>query len=66
MKISDLAEGLQILAKYAGASDQHLVAAEHDELWVGDVTWPLTDADRMRLKELGFSPRDDMGWHVFT
>lgn len=64
MKLNDLAEGLQILAKYAGAN-QECVVAEHDELWVGDVGWPITDEERMRLKELGFSPGDDMGWHVW-
>lgn len=67
MKIASLAEGLQIIAKYADERNQYCVQAEHDELWVGDTSWPLTVAERDRLEELGFDDfEDDMGWHVFT
>ena len=64
MKIKDLAEALQILAKYAG--DDSCIQAEHDGVWIGDRTWPFTDAERTRLEELGFTDADDMGFYFFT
>ena len=65
MNIKRLAEATNILAKYAG-DNAFCVAAEHDELWLGDDGWPLTDAEKARMNELGFTSQEGMGWHCFT
>lgn len=65
MKFTDFAEGVQILAPFA-VNDQFCMQAEHDELWLGNPEWPLTDEQRARLEALGFICDDAMGWHVWT
>ena len=65
MNIPKLAEAAAILSKYAGDT-AFGVQAEHDEIWMGDDEWPLTEAEKVRMEELGFSSQSGMGWHCFT
>ena len=65
MKLADIIEGMQIIAKHAG-NDQYCVQAEHDEIYCGSTTWPFTEAERQRLKELGWAADSGETWHCFT
>ena len=66
MKLCNLIEGLQIVAKYEPFGNGY-ICAEHDEIYTGtDV--PMSKEDIKHMKKLGFD-RDDSnenGWHAFV
>ena len=64
MRLADILEGMQIIAKYAG-DDQYCVQAEHDELFCGSTDLPLTEEDKKRMKDLGWMDHDG-SWSCFT
>jgi len=57
---------VQIFTAYTSANGIEEVRAEHDEIYIGDTAWPITDADKERLKYLGFTPCDEDCYHAFT
>lgn len=63
MKILEIIEGMQIIAKHT--KDQFCVQAEHDELFCGDSELPLSDEEKARMKELGWMDHDG-SWSCFT
>jgi hypothetical protein len=64
MTLQGLAEAAAILAKYAEPNEP--ICAEHDQIWLGNPEWPLTDVERDRLRELGLRADDDGGFHAFV
>jgi hypothetical protein len=67
MKLSAFAEGVAILVKYVKTrEDECCLHAEHDELWIGNEDWDVSEEDRKKLEELGFSISDEGGYHVWT
>jgi hypothetical protein len=66
-KISDVIEGLQILAKYCDP-DSHDIAARHDEIYAGpDDPSVVTEDDAALLRVLGWNYYDDgRGWMRFV
>ena len=66
MKIRDLAEAVQIFTAYTSANGIEEVRAEHDEIYIGDTSWAISDADKKRLGEIGFTPCDEGCYHAFT
>lgn len=54
-KLSDVIEGLQILAKYQ-PDDASIGGASHDIIWGGDL--PAEDANNDDTRRL-----DELGWH---
>lgn len=65
MMLLVLAEAIQIFLKYSSDSPEN-VRTEHDEIFIGDTSWPVTDFDKDRLKTLGFTPCDEECYHAFT
>jgi len=66
MKVSKIIEGLQIIqkSKEAQEDDYHL-RAEHDEIWSGDLEWEMSEADKNRMKELGWEADEAAnGWRA--
>lgn len=64
MKVSDIIEGLQLIQKSKPhcESDYHF-RAEHDEIFVGSLDWPMAAEDKKRLHELGWEADEDIdGW----
>lgn len=61
MKAQDFIEGLLIIQKYKpeGKSDRW-IHPEHDEIFVGELSWPIPEEDRNKLKELGFYESNDV------
>jgi hypothetical protein len=58
-------EGLNIFAKYPGAT----IHAEHDVIYAGcdgDDESYLSEEDKNRLMDLGWSRNDEGGWEAFT
>lgn len=66
MNNGNFAEGVAIIAKYL-KPDGYDLAAEHDELYFGSDEG-MSEADKARLFELGWSQYDSSGdsWHCFT
>lgn len=64
MKLADIIEGMQIVAKHAG-DDQYCVQAEHDQLYCGSSDLPLSDEEKARMKQLGWMDGDG-SWSCFT
>lgn len=64
MKLNDMIEGMQIIAKHVG-NDQYCVQAEHDQFWCGGADLPLSDDEKKRMEELGWFLADD-SWSCFT
>lgn len=68
MKVNDIIEGLQIIQKSKpdGASDYHF-RAEHDVIYVGDLNWVMTEEDKKRMEELGWTADENAGgWSTFV
>lgn len=60
--------GLQIIenARPKDESPYH-VRAEHDEIFAGSLEWDMTEADKDKLEELGWSEREDVdGWRAYV
>ncbi len=55
--VEQLIEALQIFAKYVG--DQHFTHCEHDVLMACVEPVKVSEEDRARLAELGFSPNEE-------
>lgn len=53
-----------------GAARDHFGFQPSDDpacrIKIGEESWPVTDEERARLKDLGFAASDGMGWHAFT
>jgi len=64
MTYEEWAESFKIFAQYEPKGNA--VAAEHDELWAGPDWGRMNVADRQRLEEIGWTPSDEGGWHIFT
>ena len=66
MTVTNIIEGLQLIqkSKPAKESDYHF-RAEHDEIFVGSIDWEMSDADKARMEELGWSADEDVhGWRA--
>jgi hypothetical protein len=59
------AEVFSIFAKYA-PDVWGDVAAHHDEIYAGPDAEEVSEEDRARLEELGWTPNDEGGFHRFT
>lgn len=59
----ELIEAFKIFMKYPHSS---FMSAEHDEVWAGPNPYDVTEEDRKRLDELGWSDFGDDGFHHFT
>jgi hypothetical protein len=65
VSVQKIAEGLQILIKYA-CEDCEFYYADHKEFAVGvRENAKVSKDDRERLDELGFWEGDDGCWHIF-
>lgn len=68
MTVNNIIRGLQIIqnAKPPLHSDYHF-RAEHDEIFVGSLDWPIPDKDKEELQERGWSPDEDAdGWRAMV
>lgn len=66
MKAADIIKGLQIIesARPANCTPYH-IRAEHDEIFVGSLIYPLSDEDKQALEKLGWDEREDIdGWRA--
>lgn len=64
MDVPSIIEGLQIIqrCKPEMENDFHF-RAEHDQIFVGSLKWLMCDADKFRLKQLGWMPDEGAdGW----
>lgn len=75
MKLSDFIEGLTILRPYYSDPDGYHIGAEHDQFYAYATDKPLSSANVVRMRELGwFQPEADEdgpyqpseGWSAFT
>jgi hypothetical protein len=60
-------DGLAILMKYTKGDGDF--SAEHDEVWAGSddaIPANMDPHDLQRMKALGWTYEEDMGWHHFT
>ncbi len=64
MRLAGIIEGLQIFAKHCDP-DKSWICAEHDEIFAGHDAEGLTDDEKARLEELGWSDAGDF-WRAFT
>jgi hypothetical protein len=64
MTLGKMIEGMQIVAKHAGA-DVYCVQAEHDQIWCGAYDLPLSEEERTRMTELGWFEAED-SWSCFV
>lgn len=64
-KYRDMIEAFTIFAKYEG-DEQYLAAAEHDEIWAGPSPEDVSDEDKKRLEELGWTEWDTGNFHLFV
>lgn len=68
MTVTNIIEGLQLIqkSKPAKESDYHF-RAEHDEIFVGSIEWEMSNADKARMEELGWSADEDVdGWRAIV
>lgn len=55
MKLGDIIEGIQILARYEKKGfDARGSCAEHDQVWIGNCKTPVDEEDRKRLVAMGW------------
>lgn len=54
MKLSELAQAIQILSTYYDDPDGYHVAAEHDQIFLYATDRPLSEADVARMLALGW------------
>lgn len=64
MQFGRLAQIIKILEKYADP-EQDCVQPAHDQLYLGDESWPITQKDRESLEKLGVRFGDE-GIFVWT
>lgn len=64
--LKGLAEAFQIMAKYGKSGGN--ICAEHDEIWAGhDIEIDEVSSDDLkRLKELGWKPSEEGGFHKYV
>ena len=55
-------EVFTIFAKYIDADERFNVCAEHDEIWAGPDAEVVTDEDKKRLYELGWTESREGGF----
>jgi len=60
--MNSLIEGLKIIEKYDPNFD---TVAEHDIVYAGDDTLPISDEDKKRLDDLGWFTQED-SWACFV
>ena len=68
MTVKIIIEGLKIIEKYrpSKASPYHF-RAEHDEIFVGSLDWPISEKDKKKLDELGWTADEDVdGWRAMV
>jgi hypothetical protein len=66
MTTTNIIKGLQIIenARPANSTPHHL-RAEHDEIFVGSLVYPISDEDKKTLEDLGWIEREDVdGWRA--
>ena len=66
MKVTDIIKGLQLIqkSKPKEKSDYHF-RAEHDQIYVGSLEWPMSDKDKAEMEELGWEADEDAeGWRT--
>jgi hypothetical protein len=66
MTVTNIIAGLQLIqkSKPVGESDYHF-RAEHDEIFVGSLRWPMSEYDKAKMKEMGWIADDDIdGWRA--
>ena len=64
MKANDFIEGLTIIQKNKPESEsEYYIRAEHDQVFVGSLSWKMPKKDKKRLLELGWT-QDEFadGW----
>lgn len=64
MKLADVIEGMQIVAKHAG-NDRYCIQAGHDQIWCGAYDLPLTAEEKTRMENLGWFEAED-SWSCFV
>lgn len=68
MKVADIIKGLQLIQKTkpVNESDYHF-RAEHDNIYVGSLEWPMKDNDKKTMESLGWEPDEDAdGWRAMV
>lgn len=68
MEVTNIIEGLQLIqkSKPKNESDFHF-RAEHDEIFVGSLEWPMPKKDKDRMEELGWTADEDVdGWRALV
>lgn len=75
MKLSALADAVNILRPYYNDPDGYHVGAEHDEIFLYTTDKPLSAEDVAKMRSLGWSQPDaaeddvyepNVGWHHHT
>ena len=68
MTYSEYIESITIFAKYSSAGlDSHAdVYCEHDEMWMGPNSELVSDEDKARLEELGWTVESEGSFHRFA
>ena len=68
MTVTNIIAGLQLIqkSKPEEQSDYHF-RSEHDEIFVGSLEWEMSEADKERMEELGWTAIKDIdGWQAFV
>lgn len=63
MTFDKIVEGINIIAKHN--KDEYCIQTGHDQLWVGSIDLPLTDAEKARMLEMGWFRSED-AWSCFV
>ncbi len=63
MKIDNIIEGMQIIAKHS--TDRFCVQGEHDTIYCGSSELPLSYEEKSKMKELGWFIEYD-SWACYT
>lgn len=65
--MKNVLEGLKIFDKYEAPGKNHGFAAEHDQIWCGDLELTISEEDKVKLAKLGWFEDEEVGsWTKFV